>query len=413
MSNNPQETIEEFLTEIEAELIALRERLHQIPEVGLDLPQTIQAVRAEFEQLDVEIHEAEHVSGFAAILRGGVPTSGRRPLVLLRSDMDALPVPEETGLPFASTNGAMHGCGHDMHMAGLVGAARALAEVRDRLAGDVLFLLQPGEEGADGAQHLIDEGLLEAAGRMPDHAYGLHVWSANYPHRAICSRPGALMASSDLIFLTVRGKGGHGSAPHLALDPVPIVAEMITQAQVMVAREFDIFDPVVVTCGKVVAGQAPNVIADTARAEFTLRAFKTETRDRLIERMRGLCQAVAQAHGATCEVELVELYPVTENDPQEVAYVQRHVEEVFPGRWHEMEHPVGAAEDFSKILQRIPGAFVFVSAIPEGEDHTTAAMNHSPNAIYDSARLVDCSTLLATLALGRLTPTTPADNRTE
>lgn len=413
MSNNPQETIEEFITEIEAELIALRERLHQIPEVGLDLPQTVQAVRAEFEQLDVEIHEAEHVSGFAAILRGEAPCEGSRPLVLLRSDMDALPVPEETGLPFASTNGAMHGCGHDMHMAGIVGAARALAEVRDRLAGDVLFLLQPGEEGADGAQHLIDEGLLEAAGRMPDHAYGLHVWSANYPHRAICSRPGALMASSDLIYLTVRGKGGHGSAPHLALDPVPIVAEMITQAQVMVAREFDIFDPVVVTCGMVVAGQAPNVIADTARAEFTLRAFKTATRNRLIQRMRGLCQAVAQAHGATCEVELVELYPVTENDPQEVAYVQRHVEEVFPGRWQEMEHPVGAAEDFSKILQRIPGAFVFVSAIPEGEDHTTAAMNHSPNAIYDSARLVDCSTLLATLALGRLTPTTPADNRTE
>ncbi|MEX3610966.1 M20/M25/M40 family metallo-hydrolase [Rothia sp. LK2588] len=258
-----------------------------------------------------------------------------------------------------------------------------------------------------------DEGLLEAAGRMPDHAYGLHVWSANYPHRAICSRPGALMASSDLIYLTVRGKGGHGSAPHLALDPVPIVAEMITQAQVMVAREFDIFDPVVVTCGKVVAGQAPNVIADTARAEFTLRAFKTATRNRLIERMRGLCQAVAQAHGATCEVELVELYPVTENDPQEVAYVQRHVEEVFPGRWQEMEHPVGAAEDFSKILQRIPGAFVFVSAIPEGEDHTTAAMNHSPNAIYDSARLVDCSTLLATLTLGRLTPASTDKNHTE
>lgn len=230
MTISPHQRTDSFLSTIEDELIGLREKLHAVPEVGLNLPQTYSLVKNEFEKLEMEIHESSRVSGFVAILRGGASSSlTPRPLVLLRADMDALPLEEETQLPFASTNGAMHACGHDMHMAGIIGAARALSEVKDELSGDILFFLQPGEEGEDGAQFLIDEGLLEAAGRLPDFAYGLHVWSANYPHGSITSRAGALMASSDVIRLTVKGKGGHGSAPYLAKDPVPIVGFILVR----------------------------------------------------------------------------------------------------------------------------------------------------------------------------------------
>lgn len=403
MTISPHQQTKSFLSTIEDDLIKLREKLHAVPEVGLHLPQTYSLVKNEFEKLGMEIHESSRVSGFVAILRGDASSSLiPRPLVLLRADMDALPLEEETQLPFASTNGAMHACGHDMHMAGIIGAARALSEVKDELSGDILFFLQPGEEGEDGAQFLIDEGLVEAAGRLPDFAYGLHVWSANYPHGSITSRAGALMASSDVIRLTVKGKGGHGSAPYLAKDPVPIVAEMITQAQVMVAREFNIFDPVVMTCGKVSAGDAPNIIADTAHAEFTLRAFSDEARAELIHKSTELFTHIAQAHEASVDVDLVELYPVTVNDPHQIDFVRASIGKHFPQRWSTLEHPVGAAEDFSKILNRIPGAYIFVSAVPDGVDASTAPYNHSPNAVYDSSALRDCAQILTNLALDRL-----------
>ncbi|WP_443095557.1 M20 metallopeptidase family protein [Rothia koreensis] len=388
-----------------SEMIALRRELHQIPEPGLHLPETNARLRREFEALGMEITDAQEVSGFTAVLRGGAGASlpiEKRPIVLLRADMDALPVTEETGLSWASTNGAMHGCGHDMHMAGLVGAARALHAVREELKGDVVFFLQPGEEGWNGAQHLIDEGLLESAGRLPDHAYGLHVWSAQYPSGTIVSKPGALMASSDTINVRVHGTGGHGSAPHKALDPVPVAAEMVTQSHVVVTREFDIFDPVVVTCGSVVAGSTANVIPDHATAKFTLRAFDPETRNRLIDTLVRLFEGVAAAHGTTCEIEVKKLYPVTTNHDDETGFLSEVTEEVFPGRWSELTDPVGASEDFSKVLERIPGTFAFVAAVDPDKDPETAAFNHSPFATYDDSVLVDCSRLLAELAARRL-----------
>lgn len=386
-------------------IVALRRELHQIPEPGLHLPETNARIREEFESLGLEITDAQEVSGFTAVLRGGKAAGTpleKRPIVLLRADMDALPVEEETGLDWASTNGAMHGCGHDMHMAGIVGAARALHAVRDELAGDVVFFLQPGEEGWDGARHLIDEGLLETAGRLPDHAYGLHVWSGQYPSGTITSKAGPLMASSDTIIVRVQGTGGHGSAPHKALDPVPVAAEMVTQTHVLVTREFDIFDPVVVTCGSVVAGSAANVIPDHATAKFTLRAFDPETRDRLIRSLSRLFEGIASAHGTTCELEVRKLYPVTTNPDDEAAYLADVMNESFPGRWVELPQPVGAAEDFSKILEHIPGAFVFVSAVDPSKDPETAAFNHSPHATYDDSVLGDCSRMLVELALKRL-----------
>lgn len=387
------------------EIVALRRELHQIPEVGLHLPQTVARVRREFEQLPVEIFDAAGVSGFAAVLRGarGAGTSlADRPTVLLRADMDALPVVEETDLPYASANGSMHACGHDLHMAAIVGAARALAEARLELAGDVVFLLQPGEEGWDGAKRVIAEGLLDVSGKRPDHAYGLHVWSGLYPHGQIASRPGALMSAADVLTVTVHGRGGHGSAPHLAIDPIPIVAAMVLEAQVMVARQFDAFDPVIVTCGSLHAGSANNVIPDTATGEFSLRSYSPEARARLLESLPRLFAGIAEAHGATCSIDFGASSALTSNDPAEIAFAEAVVHDTFEGRWRTLEHPIGASEDFSQILQLIPGAFLFVGAVPPDADAATAPLNHSPKAVFDDAVLQDCATMLATLAKRRL-----------
>lgn len=433
--------------EIADDLIALRHRLHQIPEVGLHLPETGKVIRAEIEALGLEIHEARSVTGFFAVLRGRRATTGHteappaasvaptdhtaanlatttdstitdapeptalstptpapaRPVVLLRADMDALPVTEATDLDWRSTNGAMHACGHDLHMSGLVGAMRLLAARADDLAGDVVFMFQPGEEGADGAQYLINEGLLEAAGRLPDHAYGLHVWAGRYPAGFIGTRPGPMMASSDTVSITIHGRGGHGSAPHETLDPVPVAAELIQQVQVMVAREFNVFDPVVATCGVIRGGTAPNVIPDEVLCEYTLRAFSHAHRERLIRRLIELAETLASAHGMTASCDHLPLYPVTMNDPDEFSFCRTVIDDVLPGRWDLQQDPMAAAEDFSKVLERIPGCFIGVSAVPEGVDAASQPFNHSAAATFSDDVIADCSTILASLAYTRLT----------
>lgn len=387
------------------DLVALRRELHQMPEVGLDLPQTVARVRREFEQLPVEIFDAAGVSGFAAVLRGARGADTRvseRPTVLLRADMDALPVVEETGLLYASANGKMHACGHDLHMAAIVGAARQLSEVQHELAGDVVFLLQPGEEGWNGAKLIVDEGLLDVSGKRPDHAYGLHVWSGVYPHGQIASRQGPLMSAADVLTVTVHGRGGHGSAPHLAVDPIPIIATMILEAQVMVARQFDAFDPVIVTCGSLHAGSANNVIPDSATAEFSLRSYSAAARTQLFEGLTRLFTSIADGRDASCTLDWGASSALTSNDPHEIEYVTDVVQQAFPDRWHTLEHPIGASEDFSQILQLIPGAFIFVGAVPPDVDPGSAPLNHSPKAVFDDAVLDDCAAMLAALAQHRL-----------
>lgn len=387
-----------------ADLIALRRELHRIPEVGLQLPQTHARVLAEFEPLPVEITEAAGASGFVAVLRGtaGAPASGRRPIVLLRADMDALPVAEESGEAFAATNGAMHACGHDLHMAAIVGAAHILCARRHELRGDVVFLLQAGEEGHGGARLVLEEGLTDAAGRRPDHAYGLHVWSSDHPAGSIRSRAGALMAGVDAFDVRVIGRGGHGSAPQHTIDPIPILCEMVTQSQVLIARQLDAFDPVVLTCGTLRAGTADNVIPDQAQASFSLRTFSPASREKALLELTRLFTHLAEARGATCELEIRASSPTTLNDAAEVEFVEAIVQRSLPGRWSPLEHPVAASEDFAYVLEQIPGAFVFVSAVPKGTDPTTAPANHSPQAVFDDSVLDDAARLLSALALGRL-----------
>jgi hippurate hydrolase len=237
------------------DLIGLRRRLHRIPELGMSLPLTQQVVLEALDGLDLEITLGESLSSVVAVLRGrgGSVDGGERPVVLLRGDMDALPVTEDLPLDFVSEHvGLMHACGHDLHVAGLVGAARILHELRDELEGDVVFMFQPGEEGPGGAKPMIDEGLLTAAGRRVDAAYALHVYSSEHPLGTWFGRPGPLMAAADEVKVRVVGEGGHGSQPFRAKDPIPVACEIVVALQTLVTRQFDVFDPVVVTVVKFV-----------------------------------------------------------------------------------------------------------------------------------------------------------------
>jgi amidohydrolase len=391
--------------ELRDELVALRRELHQIPEIGLDLPKTQRRVLAALDGLPLEITTGGELSSVTAVLRGGAPAAGDGPgpVVLLRGDMDALPVTERTGEEYASRHdGAMHACGHDLHTAGLVGAARLLCARRAELPGDVVFMFQPGEEGWNGAGRMIDEGVLEAAGRPVEAAYGLHVTSALYPNGTFTSRPGPLLAASASLIVRVIGAGGHGSAPHRALDPIPVACEMVLGLQTMVTRRFDVFDPVVITVGQFHAGTRRNIIPDDATFDATVRSFSPEANVKVREHAVELCEKIAAAHGARVELEYLEEYPVTVNHQDDYEFAAATVREVFgEDRFQELENPITGAEDFSRVLDMVPGAYVFLGACTTG-DPESAPNNHSPLAAFDDAVLPDGAALLAELATRRL-----------
>lgn len=387
------------------ELVDLRRRLHRIPELGLDLPRTQAAVLDALAGLDLEITTGSALSSVTAVLRGrGGPAGGAdRPAVLLRGDMDALPVTEKVDLPYASEHsGRMHACGHDLHMAGLVGAARVLHELRDELAGDVVLMFQPGEEGVGGAPIMIDEGVLEASGRRVDAAYALHVFSSGHPLGTWFSRSGPQMAASDQLLVSVLGAGGHGSAPHKAADPIPAACEMVLALQTMVTRRFDVFDPVVLTVGKIAGGTKENIIGDEARVEATVRTFSPAHRDLMESATLELVRDIAAAHGLRVQAEYHRGYPVTVNDAAEQAFAARTVTDLFGADAHlTMPNPECGSEDFSYVLERVPGAYLNLSACA-APDPATAPDNHAGDAVFDDSVLPAGAALLAELALRRL-----------
>lgn len=393
-------TLAESAALLQPELAELRRAIHMEPEIGLDLPLTQARVVASLEGLGLELTLGRKLSSVTAVLRGGRPG----PRVLLRADMDALPVQETSGLPYASKiPGAMHACGHDLHVAGLVGAARLLAERRAELAGSVVFMFQPGEEGCGGAQLMIDEGVLDAAGERVVAAYALHVGSALLPHGWVAGRPGPIMAAADTLRVNFVGRGGHGSSPHLALDPVPAACEAVLALQTMVTRRFDCFDPVVVTVGTLHAGTVENVIPQSAGFAATVRSFSPAARARVAEESLRVVRGVGEAHGLTVEAEFESGYPVTVNDPAEAAFAARTVTEVLgEGRYIEMPHAVAGSEDFGVIGELVPSAYVMLGACPADRDPFTAPYNHAPEAAFDDAVVGDGAALLAGLALGRL-----------
>lgn len=398
-------SVHEVAARLEQEVVALRHDLHQIPEPGLDLPQTQARLLKALDGLPLEISTGSSCTSVTAVLRGTSPDrpTSDAPVVLLRGDMDGLPVVEETGLAFASTNGHMHACGHDLHMSLVVGAAKVLCEMREELVGDVVFMFQPGEEGHDGAAHMIEEGVLDAAGRTPDAAYAIHVWSGLERHGVFCLKPGTIMSASDQLDVTVRGKGGHGSAPHNAKDPLPAACEMVLALQTMLTRDVDALDPAVITVGRFRCGEVRNVIADDATFSATIRSFSESTQRRLFERIPQLLEGIAAAHGVELEYDLEHQYPATVNDADENAFVGEVVRDLFgEDRVADWDRSLTASEDFSRVLQAAPGVFIGLAATAPGVDPADVPFNHSAKAMFDDGVLLDGVTLLAELALRRL-----------
>lgn len=390
--------------ELKNDVINFRHELHRIPEVGLDLPKTQAAILDRLKDLEgLEITLGQRQSSVTVVLRGqaAIPEGSRRQVVLLRGDMDALPVVEELDLGFTSEHpGQMHACGHDMHVAGLYGALKTLHEQRHELRSDVVFMFQPGEEAYHGARYMVEDGVLEAAGRKVDAAFGLHVFSAGMEHGVFYSRPNTLMAGCEEYFVTVKGSGGHGSAPYLAKDPVPVACEMVLALQTLVTRGFNVFDPLVATVGRISAGTAGNIIPDTATFDLTLRIFSPENRDKLVADVQRLFEGIAHAHGLEVALEMAPDYPVTVNDPTEFDYAQSVITQLYGEQGFQlMRDPLAGSEDFSHILREVPGTFLCLGATAPGVDAMSAAMNHSPRAHFDDSVLERAVAVLAQLAL--------------
>ncbi|WP_020496615.1 M20 metallopeptidase family protein [Sciscionella marina] len=391
--------IAEDARELSGELARLRHRLHRSPETGLNLPRTQEAVLAELDGLPLEIRTGEALSSVVGVLRG----AGKGPAVLLRGDMDALPIAERSGVEFAATGGSMHACGHDLHTTMLVGAARLLADRRAELDGDVVFMFQPGEEGHDGARHMISEGVLEASGSRPVAAYGLHVMASVVPHGVFTTRPGPMMAASDTVTVTVTGAGGHGSAPHRGLDPIPAACTMVGELQTMVTRRFDVFDPVVVTVGSFHAGTQHNIIPEQVRFEATVRSLSAESHARVKDAFVTVCEGVAGAHGLAVDIDYRRLYPVTENNAEEAGFAADTVRELHGEQSVEpARNPFTCSEDFSRVLHSVPGAFLALGACPEGADPASMPNNHSAQALFADEVLDRGAAAYAGLAHRRL-----------
>jgi hippurate hydrolase len=393
---------EDVLTQAKAmlpELQALRRQLHQIPEFGLDLPKTLELILKQINGLG-EITTSKEISSAVLHIKGDQPG----PTVLLRADMDALAVIEETNLDYASTNGFMHACGHDLHMAMGVGAAKILASRKSEIKGDVIIFFQPGEEGHHGADVMIEQGDLMVSGSKPIRAYGLHVFSS-YPLGMMGSKAGPLMASAGDLFVTVTGSGGHGSMPWLSKDPISVLTEIMSALQTMVTKRFNAFDPVIVNIGWLKAGDpaTTNVIPESASFGATVRVFSEENATKLKKYTTELAESIAKAFGLSATVEFTRATKVLVNDASAIQAVEKVTTKLFGvGRYVNLPAPIAGGEDFASIVHEIPGAFVFMGAAPPGVDPSTAATNHSNKAVFDDSVLADGAALLVELAFEAL-----------
>ena len=385
--------------------IALRRGLHKWPEIGNTLPKTREQVLSALEGLPLDITLHQTTSGIAAMLTGDKPG----PTVMLRGDMDALPMPENTDLDFASkTENCMHACGHDTHTSMLVSTAKLLSERRSEIPGRVLFMFQPGEEGHHGAKFMLDEGLLNVS-KLKDGtespikaAYALHIVSS-IPAGMVGTRGGPVMASSDVVSITITGKGGHASEPFRTLDPIPVACEIVQALQMMITRKIETFDPAVVTITKLIAGTTTNVIPETAKIEGTIRAVSEKTRKKVHDSIRRVAEGIAAAHEMQAAVEIKTGYPVTVNDKPSVDFALDVAESLLgEGNAVHLPSPAMGAEDFSYVLNKIPGAMVFLGGTPEGVNPATAAPNHSNRVMFDESAMAHGIALYSSLALRTL-----------
>ncbi len=398
-------TLLEEATEVHDRTTALRHHLHRHPELGNHLPLTREAVLIEIEDLPLEVTLHESTSGVAAMLTGTKPG----PTVILRGDMDALPLTEDTGVEFASTiDQHMHACGHDTHTAMLASAARVLSARRDEIAGRVLFMFQPGEEGHHGAQFMLDEGLLQV-GAFPDGsaspvtgAFALHM-TASLPTGAVATRRGPVMAAADEFLIRITGRGGHASEPYRALDPIPIACEIVQALQVMVTRSVDVFDPAVVTVGQIHAGTTTNIIPEIAEINGTIRTVSEHTRSKVHDALRRVAEGIAAAHGANVMVDVELGYPVTVNSDRFADFTLDVARELLGTKpVHTLPNPIMGAEDFSYVLNQVPGTMMFLGGTPHDKDPRTAAPNHSNRVMFEDSAMITGVALYSAMALRHL-----------
>ncbi len=377
---------------LDADTIELRRILHREPELGLDLPKTQCRITEALTGLGLDISLGKSSTSVVADLDTGKPG----PTVLLRGDMDALPLHEDYPSDFKSIDDSkMHACGHDAHVAMLVSAAKLLADNKDSLTGKVRFMFQPGEEGYAGAKHMIDEGVLEGV----DRAFAIHVFT-NMPNGLVVTKGGALMASADSWEITIHGKGGHASAPQQCVDPIPAAAATITGLHNMVGRSIDATRSGLITVAHIEAGTTNNIIPPSAYMEGTIRAHDEETRATLQAVIGQVAEGTAAAHGCTCTTSLKMGYPVTVNHDDQADLVGSVTREILgEAMFRPMPRPVMGAEDFSFVLQHVPGAMAFLGVCPDDEDFRTAAPNHSNLMRVNESALGNGVALYAAMAL--------------
>jgi len=370
--------------------VALRRDIHRHPELGFRETRTAALVAARLRELPIEVHEGIAVTGVIGVLRGTRP--GRT--IMLRADMDALAMPDEKDVDYRSTiPGVMHACGHDGHVATLLAAARLIADRRDGLAGTIVFCFQPAEEGLGGARVMVDEGVLERYG--VERAYGLH-YSALFSTGVVATRSGPMMASADSFDVTIAGYGGHGSAPHRAIDPIAAAGQTIVALNQIVARRIDPVAPSVVSVCAMHAGTTYNVIPSEAHLKGTIRAFDDVTREQLKAHVAHVCTHASATAGATADVTwLNDGFPVTANDPAQAAYLAALAARTL-GKENAIETaPIMGAEDFSFFAQRVPACFFFVGS---NGGPSTAYTNHHGKFDLDERALSTGIALLHAIA---------------
>jgi hippurate hydrolase len=372
------------------QIVALRRDIHREPELGFDTERTAKKVLAALDGLPLDIEMGVARNGVVATLR-----RGEGPTVALRADMDALPIEEETGLPFSSwIGGRMHACGHDGHTSMLVGAAHALSreDLRDRLNGTVKFVFQPAEEGGGGGRVMVDEGVADEVSSI----FALHLWPG-LPFGKVATKAGSIMAAADAFEMEIIGSGGHGAMPHLAADAVVIAAQVVTALQTVVSREVDPVEPAVLTVGEIGAGTAFNIIPEKARIGGTVRTLNPDLRRRIPGRMEAVARGIAKGMRGDANLDYIFSYPVTANDEGAACRALDVAEELFGGHSVlELSNPSMGAEDFAYFLEKVPGAFIWLGV---GED---VAGLHTPQFAFDEEILPRGSALLAALALEAL-----------
>jgi amidohydrolase len=388
--------VEAWAKPVDAKVLEWRRDFHQFPELGNREFRTSKRVAEHLRSLGLEVTTGVAHTGVIAVLKGGKP--GKR--IALRADMDALPVTENSGLPFQSKQtaefrgekvGVMHACGHDSHTAILMGVAEAMAKNKAEIAGDILFIFQPAEEGppdgeTGGADQMLAEGIFKSF--KPEAVFGLHVFSTLNAGQ-LGYRSGPLMAASDRFNIVVKGRQTHGSRPWGGVDPIVAAAEIVTSAQSIVSRRQNLTkQPVVVSFGAIKGGIRYNIIPDSVELIGTIRTFDDEMRTQVFKDLANVAEHVAAAHGATVVTKIPDTVgnPVTVNDPALTAKVLPSLQKVAGKDVVEMTLTTGA-EDFAYYAKEVPGFFFFVGATPKGQDPNTAPSNHSPQFFLDESAL--------------------------